>query len=81
MADVGWRLTCVYRVPALYVSCQGICMLGTVVYIVYISPCAMCILGLYHKQTDHKLQTVVIESMYIEAVSTPFLGSKPLFKL
>ena len=74
MADVGWRLTCVYRVPALYVSCQGICMLGTVVYIVYISPRAMCILGLYHK-----LKTVVIESMYIEAVSTPFLGPKPLF--
>ena len=36
------------RYPILYVSCQGICMLGTVVYIVYISPRAMRILGLYH---------------------------------
>ena len=35
------------KYPVLYVSRQGICMLGTVVYIVYISPLAMRILGLY----------------------------------
>ena len=38
------------KYPCFIVSRQGIYMLGTVVYIVYISPRAMRISGLYHHQ-------------------------------
>ena len=50
VADVDWRLNCVYRCkyPPFIASRQGIYMLGTAGYIVYVLPRAVRISGLYH---------------------------------